>query len=264
MKTVLMCRPLFFQVCYQINPWMQMGAVDETKAMAQWTSLVDIYEDLGVKVLTIDQEKEVPDMVFCADQGVVKNGKVFLSSFRYPERRKENEIYEKWFKNYGLVILKLPENVYFEGGGETIKYKDKLFIGTGFRTSREALELVEKSLETEVVGLELIDPRFYHLDTCLFVLDTETAFYFPPAFSQESIKMLKWQIPRLIELKEDEVMKFAANSTVVGKTVIIQKENKSFAKTIEDLGYMIKEIDISEFVKAGGGIHCLVGDLGDR
>ncbi len=256
-----MCKPLFFQVDYEINPWMHIGSVDEKKAMRQWKDLVSLYEKLGVKVHIIDQQKNVPDMVFAVDQGIINNKKILLSNFRYPERRDETLIYEPWFRNYGLEIVKMPHDVYFEGGGETVKWQNILFIGTGFRTSPQALPLIENDLGVKVLGLELIDKRFYHLDTCFFVLDEKTAFYFPDAFSQKSIRLLKKNIPSLIKIPEKDALQFATNSVVIDKTVVIQSGNIHFAQLIKEYGYSPVMTDVNEFIKAGGAIHCLTRDL---
>lgn len=261
MKSVLMCKPSFFQVKYQINPWMKIGTVDQQIAMTQWQKLVDIYKRLGVEVNIIEQRNDLPDMVFCADQGIVNNKRILLSNFKYKERRGETEVYRKWFREHGFKILTLPKSNYFEGGGETIKWCDKLFIGTGFRTSSKSLKLISKIMDIEIIGLQLIDSRFYHLDTCFFVLDNNTAFYYPPAFSNKSVELIKSVIPSLIEFNEKDILGFAANSTVINTTVVMQNTNIRFKNLLEDLGYYTIQTDVSEFIKSGGGIHCLTGSL---
>lgn len=257
-----MCKPTFFQVKYQINPWMKIGSVNQKKAMQQWKNLVSSYQKLGIKVFVIDQQKDFPDMVFCADQGIIHNKKVLLSNFRFKERRGESKIFEKWFKNFGLEVFKLPKNIYFEGEGESIRWNKKVFIGTGFRTSQQALKLISKALNIEVIGLELVDKRFYHLDTCLFALNEKIVFYFPSAFSKKSIEIIKKHVPILIEFREEDVLNFTANSVVHGKYVVMQSGNKYFAKLIKDLGYIPIMTDVGEFIKSGGGIHCLTGNIG--
>lgn len=264
MKNALMCKPLFFQVKYQINPWMKIGSVNQKRAMEQWKNLIFIYKRFGIKVWVIDQQKDMPDMVFAADQGIVSGNKMLLSNFRFQERRNESKIYEKWFTDYGLNILRLPKNVYFEGGGETIRWKDIIFVGTGFRTNFQALKALQKVIKSEVIGLELLDKRFYHLDTCFFVLNEKTAFYFRPAFSKKSIELIKKHIPEVIEFEEEDVLNFAANSVVIDKSVVIQDGCDHFGKLIKQLGYTPVMTNVSEFIKAGGGIHCLTGNLDEN
>lgn len=52
---------------YAINPWMG-GVVDQGKAMAQWTDLKKAIEGEGVQVMTMDQQKSLPDQVFVCNR----------------------------------------------------------------------------------------------------------------------------------------------------------------------------------------------------
>lgn len=256
-----MCRPLYFQVEYQINPWMEVGAVNQEKALREWTLVVKAYQDLNVKVKIIDQEKDVPDMVFATDQGIMLDDTTFLlSRFRYPERQPESEYYRAWYEEHGFQIQELPPDIYLEGG-DIQRSGDRLLIGTGFRTSSDAVAVVSRLAGKEAIELELIESKFYHLDTCLMVLNEETVFYYPPAFSVSSQKKLRQLIPNLIEFTIDDVLCFAANSVPVNQTVLMHTPTEAFRTAIEKLGYTPKVVDISEFIKAGGGIHCLTGEL---
>lgn len=257
MKKVLLCRPLFYQVNYQINPWMKIGSVDPKLAMEQWLALKNTYHDLGLNVNIIDQVKGLPDMVFAADQGIpVKKG-ILISNFKYIQRQKETRVYKNWFKQNLYPTIELPKSLIFEGGGESIFFGNTLFVGTGFRTSPGSIPELIKITKLDVSPLTLIDDRFYHLDTCLFCLDDKTGFYYPPAFDKKYLNILKNRVPHLIELSEHDALNFAANSVTVGKTVLCQKGSFDFEKKLQDLGYSIIRLDVSEFIKAGGGIHCL-------
>lgn len=255
MRQVLMCSPDFFAVRYSINPWMHVGSVDQEKAKMQWQQLVGTLQQLGVFVETISQVAEFPDMVFAADQGIVRDKSVVLSTFRYPERQGETTHYRQWFTENGYQIHHTKG--YYEGG-DLLAFQGEFFLGTGFRSQEESAIFLSQILSTQVHQLTLCDEHFYHLDTCLFPLDEKTAFYYPKAFSAASLQTLQQQIPTLIELTDDEAYGFSANALRVGDHVLISAGNQSFTKKINDLGYVPIAIDISEFIKAGGGIHCLV------
>lgn len=260
-KRVLMCRPTYFTVEYIINPWMKPDTVDTANAMLQWQELVHVYEKLGIKVETIDQQRYLPDMVFAADQGIVTRRNVLVSNFRHNERKGERFPYMLWFEKNDYSLQFISEGYYFEGTGESLWMGNKLFIGTGFRTNEDGARRIGEALNVETHPLELVDPRFYHLDTCFFPLNAETAFYYPPGFKNSSIDILKKNIPNLIEFTDAEVLGFAANSISSGNTAIMQKGNPTFVKKVQDLGYKVIELDVSEFIKAGGGIHCLTNVL---
>lgn len=258
MKTALMCKPDYFEVKYSINPWMKNEIVDKNLAFFQWNNYKNALESSGVRVETINPHESSPDMVFAADQAVTIGGKTLISNFKYKQRREESGNYKKWFVKNNFNLKFLPENVYFEGGGESAWVNNKLLIGTGFRTSLNACEHIQKILDVEVTCLELINPNFYHLDTCLFVLNNETAFYYPNAFSKKANMRLKKLFNNLIKITKTEVFNFAANSVVLNNNVFMQKNNKSMKNKIDNLGYKTHELDFSEFMKSGGGAHCLV------
>jgi N-dimethylarginine dimethylaminohydrolase len=256
-----MCRPDFFEVTYKINPWMNDCQVDNNLASLQWTNLKNTLENLDIKVEVIEMIKRQPDMVFSADQAIIFGKNALMSNFKYKERQGETKYYQNWFQSRGYKTKLLPQNVYFEGGGESVWFGDTLLVGIGFRTSKSAGEYIGKTFKIQVVCLELIDPKFYHLDTCLFVLNDQTVFYYPQAFSEKSRIRLNNLVKNLYQLSEKDANTFAANSVVTDHHVILQNGNPSFRSQINALGYKTIELNVSEFLKAGGGIHCLVGEI---
>jgi N-dimethylarginine dimethylaminohydrolase len=257
-----MCKPLFFDsLNYVINPWMTPGAIDNKKAVKQWSELVEIYEELGITITHIDQQEGSPDMVFSTDQGIVEGKNVLLSRFWCKERRNETYYYEKWFAENGYAITYLPDDIFFEGNGDSARWNDKLFIGIGYRADKKTCNTISKLLQLDVIPLEIIDPKFYHLDVGFFPLNNETIFYYPPAFSQKSRGVLKKLVPNLIEFTKDEAFGFCANSIVTDKYVIHQTGNPTFQRKLKNLGYTSLEIEVGEFMKSGGGIHCLTNVL---
>jgi len=260
-KKVLMCRPLHFTVEYIINPWMKPGSVDTKLAMQQWQDLVNIYESLGISVHIIDQAKEYPDMVFATDEGIVHEKNVLLSNFRHKERQGESSYYREWFDWNEYTIDELPSHHYLEGNGETYFWNNMIFVGTGVRSDPEIPKFLQKKYDREVMYLKIMDPAFFHLDVGFFPLNNETVFYYPPAYSPGTIKELKERIPNLIEFTREEAFGFSANSVVTDHHVVVQKNNPTFVKKLHKLGYQTKEVDLSEFMKSGGGAHCLTNIL---
>ncbi len=258
---VLMCDPLHFTVEFIYNPWMKPGSVDRKKAKEQWNSLKQIYERLGISVDVIPQVKGLHDMVFATDQGIVKEREVLLSNFRPVQRQGEREHYKKWFRDKGYDIVELPKHHYLEGNGETYFWNDTIFVGTGYRSDPEIPKFLQKKYDKEVVYLKIMDPAFYHLDVGFFPLNNETVFYYPPAYSPGTIQELKKRIPNLLELTKEEAFGFSSNSVVTDHHVIVQKGNPTFVEQLHDLGYKTEEVDLSEFMKSGGGAHCLTNIL---
>ena len=257
-----MCKPLYFDTLdYVINPWMSPGNINGGKALEQWSQLKTIYKNLGITIEVIDQKKGNPDMVFAADQGIVQGKKVLLSRFWCDERKGETKHYEKWFRDNAYTISYLPNDIYFEGNGDSYIWNDKLFIGIGYRADQQTCNVISKLLDREVIPLEIVDAKFYHLDVGLFPLNNETVFYYPPAFSQKSRGVLKKLVPNLIEFSKEEAFGFCANSVVTDHHVIHQAGNTTFKIKLKELGYLSAAVDVGEFMKSGGGIHCLTNIL---
>ena len=186
-RAVLMCRPDHYGIEYEINPWMHVAVqVDHTLAEAQWQALHSTYADLGLRIELATPVAGLPDMVFTANAAVLWDGRAVLSNFHHPERAGEEPHWRQELERLGLEVHELPRSLSFEGAGDALFVGDRLFCGFGFRTDRASHRPVARILEVEVVSLELIDSRFYHLDTCFCPLDATTVLVAPDAFSGES------------------------------------------------------------------------------
>lgn len=260
-KRVLLCQPSHFTVDYIINPHMQPYSVDGGKALKQWQALVDTLRSLGIKVDVIEQQPDVPDMVFATDQGIVRDGAVLLANFRYPQRQKERVYYREWFRDHGFRLRALSNVFPFEGG-DTLFFDDMLFVGTGFRANVASCEELAKKLGVDVIPLRLVDPYFYHLDMAFLPINGDTAFYYPPAFSDSSKKLLKRLVPNLYKFSKADADAYAANSLVSGQDIVLSAETPAtLCAEFKKLGLRLHKVDVSEFKKAGGGIHCLINVL---
>ena len=169
MTRYLMCRPTYFAVDYVINPWMDTSVpVDADLAVAQWTALRDTYRALGHTVDEIDAIPGLPDMVFAANGATVVDGIAYGAQFRYPQRAPEAPAYLNWLAGAGLRTHEAKERN--EGEGDLLVTGRFLLAGTGFRTDLAAHAEAQELFGRPVITLQLVDPRYYHLDTALTVL----------------------------------------------------------------------------------------------
>ena len=234
----LMCRPSHFQVTYQANPWMDLSSQpDPTRAMAQWEHLKKTIESCGAGVDVIEQADNLPDMVFSANCGLVRENMVYIANFHYKERQPEREHYEKWFNENGFQVFGDRE-YFFEGTGDALFAGHTLFAGYGYRSDpavyQEVLAAVSSpksakkdaktndsnEMDIELVSLKLTDPRFYHLDTCFCPLTPDLALWYPPAFDPSDRQKLEKAI-KLIAVNEADALSFACNCFPIGQHVII-------------------------------------------
>ena len=254
---VLLCVPTFFDVVYSINPWMKITPVDKEAAMCQWLSLKEGIERWGVKVSLIKQAEDLPDMVFTANAGTVRNNKVVLSNFKFAERKPETNVFEKWFQNAGYETHRLPERINFEGCGDTVIWGDKMFAGYGVRSDLGGIRRAAKILDLELIPLKLGHPNFYHLDTCFCLLGPHSAIYYPGAFTPSALKKLKKYLPELIPLDVTDAATFASNSVVYGNQILMPAGPQQIVEELEIRGYEITQINTSEFMKSGGSLQCM-------
>ncbi|MGH3599187.1 MAG: dimethylargininase, partial [Pseudonocardiaceae bacterium] len=198
-RRFLMCPPRYFTVSYTINPWMDPSRpVDTARAMAQWTALADTYRALGHTVEVIDPEPGLPDMVFAANAGTMIDGVVLGARFRNAQRAAEAEHYRRWFVAHSARKMRMPRAVN-EGAGDLMWTGSLLLAGTGFRTEPAAHAEAQALLGVPVISLQLVDPYYYHLDTCLLVLDDSPSApliaYYPAAFSPAAQRVLARLFP---------------------------------------------------------------------
>ena len=181
----VMTRPTFFTVEYAINPWMDPATpVDPELAVAQWETLRETYRSLGHTVDLVDPVPGLPDMVFAANAGLIINGAAIVARFKHAERDGESVAYASWMDGRGHQPVSTRH--VNEGQGDLLVAGSMILAGTGFRTDPQAHFEVAAITGMPVVSLELVDPRFYHLDTALTVLDDTTIAYYPPAFTDRA------------------------------------------------------------------------------
>ncbi|WP_341770837.1 dimethylargininase [Amycolatopsis arida] len=263
----LMCPPRYFAVDYAINPWMDPSRpVDRDRAMAQWAELRDTYRRFGHTVDEIEPQPDLPDMVFAANSGTVVDGRVLGARFRAPQRAAEAEHFRRWFVEHGYRDVTMPTMVN-EAEGDFAWTGRLLLAGTGFRTDPAAHAEAQEVLGVPVVSLQLTDPRYYHLDTALFVLAEETesaaaqVAYYPDAFSPGSRRVLRRLFPDAVLGDAADAECLGLNGVSDGRNVVLPKEATGLAERLADRGFEPVLVDVSELRKAGGGPKCCTMEL---
>ena len=257
----LMCRPTHYTIAYEINPWMRVERqVAHRVALRQWTELHRVLtQRLHATVRLLPPAKGLPDLVFTANAGLVAGRMLIRSNFRYPERQGEEAVVERYFQVHGYRLTRLPRTFNFEGEGDALWFGDTLVMGFRFRSDAEAHEAVAKALKRRVLPVELADRRFYHLDTCFAPLDATTALWYPKAFDPYGRKVLEGLVPDLIAASEADARRFCCNAIPVGRALVVQRGMSHALKAqLTRRGFRLHEVDLSEFLKAGGAAKCLV------
>lgn len=264
-RTYAMCEPTFFDVTYAINPWMDPSTtVDVERARLQWQVLAQTYRTLGHTVDLIDPVPGLPDMVFAANGALTVGDRAYGASFRHAERRPEADAWATWLVDRGVEVVRPRETN--EGEGDFLTLAHVVLAGTGFRTSVAAHVECAAAIDRPVVSLELVDPRFYHLDTALAVLDDghgdapADIAYLPSAFSAHSRRTLRQLFPDALEVSLDNALVLGLNAVSDGAHVVVPVQATGFVEQLRARGYTPVPIDVSELLKAGGSVKCCTAE----
>ncbi|MFN0057748.1 MAG: dimethylarginine dimethylaminohydrolase family protein [Planctomycetota bacterium] len=270
---VLVCRPSHFDVVDVRNAHMagHVGGIDRARALGEWEEMVATFRRARLVVEELPSEPGLVDMVFTANPcltGVDRDGLriAICSRMRHPERVPEVEHHKNWFRRAGVHIVELDFGTHtWEGGGDTIWHPARyvLWGGVGPRSERAAFEILSAQLAAPVALLELVDPAFYHLDTCLAVLDLETCAYVPAAFNARGRALITTAFPHALEVDEHEAREQLAGNLFCpdGHQVFLPAGSPVTRARLEDRDYHVIEIATGEYLKSGGSIYCMRQNL---
>ena len=255
---ILMCPPDYYGIEYEINPWMSRsrGSSPE-RAHRQWQALYETLCGLGVTVELLTPHAGLPDLVFTANAGLVYRDRFYSSRFRYEVRARETPHFDAWLAAHGFTVEHLPEGSFFEGAGDALFCGPALFAGYRIRSDVSGHQWLGQQIGKQVLPVELINPRFYHLDTCFCPLAPGEAIYYPAAFDGYGRKVLENHIPKLLAVNEAEAHRFGCNAVVIRKTVIHNTGCDRSAADLRAWGYEPIAVELDEFLKAGGSAKCL-------
>ncbi|MFZ1933025.1 MAG: arginine deiminase-related protein [Thermoguttaceae bacterium] len=255
---ILMCPPEFYGIEYEINPWMdRRRQADHELAVRQWTELHAILRSHGAKISCMTPVKGLPDLVFTANAGLIYRGTAIPARFRHPQRQAEEPHDRQWFAEHGFQVRPLQSETYLEGAGDALFCGETLFAGYRIRSDVRGHQELGQWMQCEVIPLELVDGRYYHLDTCLCPIAPGMAIYYPPAFDAYARDVLQANVADLIPVSDDESEHFACNAVVLGQTVVTNTGCPALHRELRARGFQPVECPLSEFVKAGGSAKCL-------
>ncbi|MDR3440975.1 arginine deiminase-related protein [Telmatospirillum sp.] len=269
---ILMCAPDHFEVSYTINPWMHPDRwQNESDVLAArssqgWGSLAEVLRTLGADVELVPPVPGLPDLVFTANAAVILDGKALVATFRHPERQGETPVFRQAFdalKARGVLdeIHDMPPGLVLEGAGDCVfdPVRDVFWLGYGQRSDKESAAVIERTFGCEVVPLRLVDPRFYHMDTCLCPLNGGEALYFPGAFDAAGNDLIarRFGADNLIVAPEADARTLSVNAVNVGRDIVVATMSAVLRGMLEERGYRVHEVPITDFSLSGGSAFCL-------
>jgi N-dimethylarginine dimethylaminohydrolase len=267
LRHYLMCPPTYFDVTYAINPWMDpSGHVDRALAVRQWSGLVDAYRSTGHRVDLLEPLADLPDMVYAANGATVVDGRTLPARFANPERDAEAAVHAAWHQRNGALYGGgdiQPATAINEAEGDFAVLSTRILAGHGFRTTPEAHRELATLTDCEVLSLELVDPRLFHLDLALAVLDDERDHiaYYPDAFSHRSRRLLGQLFPDALIATKLDAYAFGLNAVSDGLHVFIPAGAHQLRELLPVAGYWPISMDLSELIKGGGGVKCCTQEI---
>ena len=197
-------------------------------------------------------------MVYTANFGYVKNNLFIVASFKFPQRRGESALASAYLKDtFGYETVTLPDGIYYEGQGDLLSDGTRFFFGWGKRSDKKAKEYLEKYLQSPIIDFELVDPYYYHLDTCFAPLTQNIVVINPRSFTDDGKKKIYTLFSDVIETNEQDNDFLACNLVHVGKDIIVGKgTSEMFQNELSKRGYTIHEIPMIEYLKGGGSVKC--------
>lgn len=254
---ILVCPPPFFDVTYEINAWMDVNnPPNKDRSKLQWRELQHTILALGVHLEYLEPDGAVPDLVFTANAALIRDNIAVLSKFKYPERQKEEPINKAWLEQNGFKVHEVKTG-FFEGEGDALFAGDILFMGSGFRTEEKVKDEIAQALNiNKLIACDMVDPYYYHLDTCFAPLNENLALIHKSAFTEETFKVIDSEL-ELIVVPDEEAKKFVCNAVVINQNVILPKDCPKTYKMLEDKGFKSYPVELTEFLKGGGSAKCL-------
>ena len=265
----VMVEPTHFRVDYAINPFMDPAVQPEpARALDQWQGLVATLRELGARVDVIEQRPDAPDMAYAMNLGLGLVGPtgphLVLSHMRYPQRRMETPTAAAWFAERGWSTSYVGRDgvgAHLEAG-DAFAFGGDLVVGYGPRTEKLALKHLATDLGVRVRGLRIAHAGMYHLDLAFCPLDDRRALVCPDALDAPSAAALLDLVPEPLVLTEEEALTtFCANSVVVGSTVVMPGCPDRVRARLEDWGFEVVVVDVSEFHLGGGSVRCLTNPV---
>ncbi|MFW9924796.1 MAG: dimethylarginine dimethylaminohydrolase family protein [Candidatus Thorarchaeota archaeon] len=216
------------------------------KARRQHQYYRDVLTNLGIEVILIPQEENLPDACFVEDTVILYKGKAFITRMAKESRRgEETAIIQQLKKNFPLKIATEPATI---EGGDVIHLENSLIVGATERTNQEGIAQMKSFLS---VNIDIIaDPKIMHLKSHVTYLGKNTMIV-TKNYAEHPVlgKFKKIVVP------PSEI--YAANTLSVNGAVLMAKNYPKTQQLVRDAGFDVIPLDTSEFEKCGGALTCL-------
>ena len=222
--------------------------IDMNVARTQHEAYVHALRKLGCQVVELPEEPNLPDSVFVEDTAFILPEVAVITRPGADSRKPEVESIIPALSPYRpLLRVNEPASV---DGGDVLVIGKKIFIGLSTRSNQEAVSQLNVLLAPfgyTVHGVEMTD--CLHLKTAVTRVDDTTLLINPNWVDPSNFHGFD-----LIEIDASEP--FAANCLPVRGKIIYPTTFPNTRKRLEEHGFQIAEVDLSELAKAEGAVTC--------
>lgn len=258
------------------------GPPNLKKMQKQHDNFVDVMESEGVNVVYLDPNHpllgtyDIPLRSACyTHESVIIDGGAIIGR-PAPAYKKGLEVFHtKRLVELGCPILfTVQGKSCFEASNLWFIDSETVIIARGLRTNIEGINQIKPILKQ--AGVEEIhitqlpgylrkrkhqvggSSGIFHLDMAFGMADVGLGVLYPGGVDYNTIRFLEEEGINLIEVPEEELRNCAPNILPLapGK-VIIPSGNEKTIKNLRREGVDTIEVDLSEFVKGGGGPRCM-------
>lgn len=227
-----------------------LGRPDYVKACKQHSEYVNALDSCGLDVRILEANEEFPDSTFIEDVTLLTKNCAIITNPGAPSRKGEIRYMEELLKNYYSDIYKINDPGTVEAG-DIMMVGNHFYIGISARTNIEGARQIIRLLQDHGMTASIVElNEVLHLKTGVSYLENNKLLA-----CGEFISKPEFQGFDIIEVDKDEA--YAANCIWVNDTVFVPKYYPKTKKIIEDEGYRVLELDMSEFRKIDGGLSCL-------
>lgn len=273
MLELAMCQPKFISTEIANNKWMEDlqvkdRGIDKDKAFRQFFGLYSLLTRESF-VHLIPPKEGLQDQVYCSNAACVlahQDNTAIVANFEANGRAGEENQAEALLSSLGYDCTKSPYS--FEGEADLKWIRDNIYIGGyGQRTSLRSLEWIEQNYDAKIIKLKKIDPYLYHLDCSVFPLDTDNVLVCTDIVSKKILHEIQ-NVAHIIPVSYQQALESLTNSIRLGSGVYNIGSPTDGTTSSQKLIDICKNydfypvfVDLSEFLKSGAGLSCLIMHL---
>jgi dimethylargininase len=229
------------------------GAPSIEKALDQHARYCDALRACGLTVDLLAAALEYPDSTFVEDTVILTARVAIIMRPGAPSRLGEIQLIKEAVHAYRTEVMQIDEPGSMDGG-DVCQADEHFFIGISARTNPEGARQLSAILQAHGYTSSTIDirgqSRLLHLKSGIAYLGDKRLVIAP-----ELSALSAFQTYELMEVSSAEL--YAANCIHINDHVLIPAGYPKTAQALDDLGYTLLSLDVSEFRKMDGGLSCL-------